>query len=178
MSAPTITVISMDSYGARYRVEGGELAPDWAKTLRDGKTAWCEVSIPEGRTCLSSYGGEVWPLAWPTLFRQPILPAGAVRVSPSTVELTEAGVEALREAREEFGRQEFLANCARDCNCCGVCWERPCGACQAGGVCDAMPCRCDEDREPSEDDSDSRCDDCGCFDAECACVDGPGTGTP
>lgn len=37
---------------------------------------------------------------------------------------------------------------ARSCRCCPQCWERPCPACCAGGVCDAMPCRCDG--EPSD----------------------------
>jgi hypothetical protein len=34
---------------------------------------------------------------------------------------------------------------AQSCRCCSWCWECPCPACCAGGVCDAMPCRCDDD---------------------------------
>lgn len=38
---------------------------------RHGRTAWCEVSVDksqDGTQSLGSYGGEVWPEAWPALF--------------------------------------------------------------------------------------------------------------
>ncbi len=69
---PTVTRIvepaqSGPEWRARYRVEGGELAPAWASAVRPGNVAWCEISVyPDG--VVGSYGGEVWPSAWPELF--------------------------------------------------------------------------------------------------------------
>lgn len=39
---------------------------------------------------------------------------------------------------------------ARTCrDGCGIdCGDRPCAACCAGGICDASPCRCDEEPDP------------------------------
>jgi len=39
----------------------------------------------------------------------------------------------------------WLNEVARGCSCCPVCWDVPCGGCQQGAPCDAMPCRCDDD---------------------------------
>lgn len=55
---------------------------------------------------------------------------------------------------------QWLIDMAQLCSCCPSCWGCPCGACQAGGVCDAMPCRCfgrdDSVDEPqSSDDLDA-----------------------
>jgi len=60
---PKITRIGSDTF----RVEGGTVAPSW--TPRPGKTPWCEISVRGD--FLSSYGGEVWPTAWPDLFAAP-----------------------------------------------------------------------------------------------------------
>lgn len=58
----------------RFRLEGGDIAPGW--TVRDGHTAWCEISVIESRDsiggfhgyCVTGWAGAVWPAAWPTLF--------------------------------------------------------------------------------------------------------------
>ncbi len=42
---------------------------------------------------------------------------------------------------------DVLATWAQNCRCCPVCWMSPCEACAAGGVCDAIPCRCDDESE-------------------------------
>lgn len=48
--------------------------------------------------------------------------------------------------------QRWLTDCASGCLCCPCCWECPCSACTAGGVCDAIPCRCDEERDDLEEE--------------------------
>lgn len=68
---PTITVIQRDSLGTRYRIEGGEIDARWAETLRRGHTPWCEFTVTGDGISLSSYGGEVWPTAWPRFFQAP-----------------------------------------------------------------------------------------------------------
>jgi hypothetical protein len=52
----------------RYRIEGGDIREDWAKNLRAGETPYCEVSVWHRGETLGSYGGSVWPSAWPDLF--------------------------------------------------------------------------------------------------------------
>lgn len=58
----------------------------------------------------------------------------------------------------DHGYDLFLERIAPGCRCCPVCWERPCGGCQAGAPCDAMRCRCDDDEderdEPDDEDWD------------------------
>lgn len=66
----------------RFRLVGGDLAPDWVqyRTQRRPEPgrheeAWCEVTVhPDG--FIGSYGGAVWPSAWPELFA-PIPPSAA-----------------------------------------------------------------------------------------------------
>lgn len=67
----------------------------------------------------------------------------------------------------EVGREVWLAGLAKSCASCSCCRDVPCGACQAGGVCDAMPClheheedgsvfeRLDYDEAQSMDDLDA-----------------------
>lgn len=98
---PTITLLS--ECGAargepgltnrRYRIEGGNLTPEWAKMVRPGNVAWCEISVwgDGADRSVGSYGGEVWPTAWPHLF----LLKGP---RSSGVRLTEAGLAALDAA--------------------------------------------------------------------------------
>lgn len=50
----------------------------------------------------------------------------------------------------QSGEDAFLEAAAKDCRSCSCCQEVPCGACQAGGVCDALACR-REARELAED---------------------------
>ena len=42
----------------------------------------------------------------------------------------------------------WLAECARTCRCCASCKECPCAGVTAGGVCDALPCDCDDELVP------------------------------
>lgn len=58
---PTVTRID----GDRYRVVGGTLANGWEP--RPGHEAWCEMTVRDGQVV--GFGGEVWPSAWPHLFR-------------------------------------------------------------------------------------------------------------
>lgn len=46
----------------------------------------------------------------------------------------------------------FVTDAAVTCRCCSRCWDSPCGACLAGGICDEMACHCDD--EPEDDDDD------------------------
>jgi hypothetical protein len=95
---PTITLLE-DHGGTgvthrRYRIEGGEPVPEWAKMVRAGQVAWCEISVwgdGEGRS-VGSYGGEVWPTAWPHLFAEKGPRSSGVRI-------TEAGLAALDAAQ-------------------------------------------------------------------------------
>lgn len=58
---------------------------------------------------------------------------------------------------DDPGYQEWLEDCAQGCECCPSCWDVPCPGCQAGGMCDRIPCSCDydgEEREWEEDEED------------------------
>jgi len=53
------------------RLEGGDISPEWAETLRKEKFAWCDIGvycIDSRGPIVSSFCGEVWPGAWPHLF--------------------------------------------------------------------------------------------------------------
>lgn len=50
----------------RFKLVGGELAEEWAKNVRPGAVPWCVVKVSGNQVV--SYGGEVWPCAWPSLF--------------------------------------------------------------------------------------------------------------
>ena len=45
----------------------------------------------------------------------------------------------------EVGRDRWLSQLAKECRNCPECsnGDVPCAGCQAGGVCDAIPCSCD-----------------------------------
>lgn len=95
MNMPTVTRIESKIPGcARYRLEGGDLREDWAASLRPGRTAWCEISIWDGSDLLGSFGGEVWPMAWPALFESG---KGTSQTGPWT-RVTPAGRAALAAA--------------------------------------------------------------------------------
>lgn len=100
MSIPTITLLSRDNYDARYRIEGGDLADQWASGLRSGRVAWCEITIRNGSDYLGSFGGEVWPGAWPALFE---CGKGTAQTGPWT-RVTAAGRAALDAALPERRR--------------------------------------------------------------------------
>jgi hypothetical protein len=79
---------------ARYRLTGGELREDWAEAharyLAREQAAGrqpecvpcCEISVWFGRDLLGSYGGTVWPSAWPDLFEAH---TGSAQSGPYTV---------------------------------------------------------------------------------------------
>lgn len=93
MKLPSIRrLVSLPGSPARYRIEGGDLRGDWANSLRPARVAWCEFTIwgdARAGEPLGSYGGEVWPSAWPALFATPG-PRGS-----ALIRLTAAGAEAL-----------------------------------------------------------------------------------
>jgi len=90
MNAPSIRKVKSDQFSAEYEICGGDLAPGW--DVRPGKAASCRFTIWHGRDTLGSYGGEVWPLAWPKFF-EAIRPS--VTMGSAGVRLTEAGMAAL-----------------------------------------------------------------------------------
>lgn len=57
------------------------------------------------------------------------------------------------------GYQMFLDRIAKHCHCCPTCWDVPCGGCQQGAPCDAMPCRCDNQYEGDESENYDDMDD-------------------
>lgn len=94
MSLPTIQRLRSDQFDTRYRAEGGELAENWRALLRPGESAWCEFTVLRDGTSVGSYGGSVWPTAWPALFRT-LAPTAQV---PNAVKLTGAGLRWLASA--------------------------------------------------------------------------------
>lgn len=50
-----------------YRIVGEPTSHNW-RIAAKFKPAWCEFTIYNDGDQLSSYGGEVWPSAWPELF--------------------------------------------------------------------------------------------------------------
>jgi hypothetical protein len=83
-----IKLIETDGDRSRYRIEGdaGEALANGFKA-REGKVAWCEFTIyrshnSEAQPFLSSFGGEVWPLAWPELFEW-LKSVQATRLTPA-----------------------------------------------------------------------------------------------
>lgn len=62
-----------------FELQGGDVAPDWARHIRPPEVPWCRLSIYSsgwenvprehgGGTLISGYGGSVWPTAWPDIF--------------------------------------------------------------------------------------------------------------
>ena len=112
---PKVTMVKeeADIGHCRFLLEGGDIAPDWTESLRlradrertagreVDRNAHCEVSIwfhPHGEGGIGhvgSYGGSVWPLAWPELFvriAQDLMSAG--------IAVTEEGWALIQAARE------------------------------------------------------------------------------
>lgn len=63
-------------------------------------------------------------------------------------------VEAALGEDSDSAYQRFLVEAAKDCRCCAGCYQVPCAGCTAGGVCDAMACRCDDEPVDYHDDDD------------------------
>ncbi len=92
---PTILLLENKHGFRRYKLEGGTLADEWAKSLHPGRSAWCVITVRDFNTFVASYGGEVWPMAWPALFK-PVSPS--VAGGTAGVELTMDGLRALARA--------------------------------------------------------------------------------
>ena len=58
------------------------------------------------------------------------------------------------DEEHDSSKQAWIENAAKGCKCCSACYERPCAACLAGGVCDAFPCHCDDNPASDDDDAD------------------------
>ena len=80
---PTITKIGETICGQRFRIVGEPDVEESTRKWRQGREGrhdvepWCEVTIfaqkyasgePTGEFMVGSYGGELWPSAWPSLF--------------------------------------------------------------------------------------------------------------
>lgn len=52
----------------RFELRGGDIAEEWAASLRVPCAPWCQLSIWNDGDSIGGYGGEVWPMAWPELF--------------------------------------------------------------------------------------------------------------
>ena len=49
---------------------------------------------------------------------------------------------------------EWLDSLALECSSCPRRWDRPCPACQAGGICDGPMCRCWEQESDLDEEHD------------------------
>jgi hypothetical protein len=78
----------------RFEVWGGDIAEEWTKSLRVPSAPWCTVTIWDEGTQIVSYGGVVWPAAWPEVFSI----SGPVGHQHTT--LTATGVRLFDQARE------------------------------------------------------------------------------
>lgn len=81
-----------------FTLTGGTIAPDWNRVA--GDEAWCHITVWDlgGPTeNIGSYGGSVWPLAWPQWFST--LPSSA-QLGSGRIALTAAGRAALLRSVE------------------------------------------------------------------------------
>lgn len=104
MSLPKITKLpSSCSDCRRFRIEGGDVAPDWAESHaryveRGGEPAvYCDISVWFYGNTVGSYGGTVWPGAWPELFD---CQRGTAQSGPQTF-IREAGLRLIAEAERK-----------------------------------------------------------------------------
>lgn len=108
----------------RYRLVGGDLSNGWE--ARAGEDAWCEVSIWPAKPAegiygaveehIGSYGGEVWPSAWPQLFvvhdhGWPRGPRLLGLITDEARELFRAADEAYEARRATIGNHERGKEC-------------------------------------------------------------------
>jgi hypothetical protein len=119
MSKPiTVTRIDDGSFLAqhRYRVEGGEVTPEWSEGLGRHRGAfpgcqtpdgvpWCEFTIWYSGNQLGSYGGAVWPSAWPHLFESH---SGTAQSGPFTLATAE-GLRLISDAERAWERARKVA---------------------------------------------------------------------
>ncbi len=113
--SPDITVLSVFNGSLSWRslrIEGGTITPEWEATSKcascGASTAtrpWCEFTLwlnKDGKIDprLGSFGGSVWPAAWPEIFH-----VGPPTIHGQTTSLTERGLEMVRAACREFDRR-------------------------------------------------------------------------
>jgi hypothetical protein len=108
----TITRIDDGRFPAqhRYRIEGTDISPEWAESLERRARAfpneqrpavpYCEFTIWYQGNQLGSYGGEVWPMAWPLLFESH---RGTAQTGSYTL-LTAKGLGLVAEAERAWER--------------------------------------------------------------------------
>lgn len=90
---PKVETIERTADSTRFQLVGGTLAEGWA--ARPGREAWCEIVVHHRsgeRPWVGSYGGEVWPTAWPELFEA--IPSSAAGGSGG-VRITDQGIALL-----------------------------------------------------------------------------------
>jgi hypothetical protein len=96
MNLPTVTNITsaLDArLGCRtYLLIGGDVRADWLKGVHPPDAPWCEITVWSDLSQVGSYGGTVWPSAWPALFESH---RGTAQSGPFTI-ITELGQELLR----------------------------------------------------------------------------------
>jgi hypothetical protein len=100
-SAPEVVLIKREAWTSErhhvreeFEVRGGDVAPEWAVGLRPPLAPWCAITLWDEGHVVSGYGGEVWPSAWPNMFRIDGPPGR------QTMLLTDAGAAAFSAARE------------------------------------------------------------------------------
>jgi hypothetical protein len=76
---PTVTITPE----GKFRLEGGTTAQGWYR----GNPPWCEMKVSFSTGQVYSYGGEVWPMAWPWLFSSDDERAGRVYLKTEGREL-------------------------------------------------------------------------------------------
>jgi len=103
---PTIRLIEKTEYCKTYRVEGTPTCPEWLASLR-GRPPYSEFTVYNGNDHLTSYGGEVWPTAWPELF-EPI--QACAQYGSAGVRITEAGLLKLAYADAAADRCPICAS--------------------------------------------------------------------
>lgn len=82
-----------DMGGMSFRIVGEPEAESWRKSLRPDREPWCEVNMTKDGH-VTTYGGEVWPTAWPSLFEvvHPNTRDQAIRVRPEAMPLFQGAV--------------------------------------------------------------------------------------
>ena len=105
MVKPIVECLVVGDTRAEYKITGGTLEPSWAEShakylAREDKdeAPWCEFSIWYDGNQIGSYGGTVWPTAWPELFAS--LPPSA-QLGSARVIVLPAGCELLAKARRQ-----------------------------------------------------------------------------
>lgn len=105
------SVIYIDAYSQNdYKIHGSPTSDNWKRPGKAPLECWCNISINGGifggvaitpetfpTPWVSSFGGEVWPGAWPELFIAP--PRNNYACGPNT--LTPLGLQIFSELAQE-----------------------------------------------------------------------------